>query len=215
MIQPFRFADGGRIDRSKPLNFVFNGKKYTGYSGDTLASALLANGVRIVNRSFKFHRPRGILSAGVEESNALLGVDYGRGMMPVVRATQMPLLAGMRAESQNCFPSVNFDLLRVFDYTRPLWPAGFYNKVFKWPSWHYFEWAVRRAAGLGRLPEGEDTAGQDGVRGRRRRQGVRVPEAPRGRRRRGRVQDRPRGLPRPQEGRQEEVTRKPRPRRGT
>ena len=158
MKQPYRIAEGGRIDRSQPLNFVFNGKTYQGYSGDTLASALLANGVRVVNRSFKFHRPRGILSAGVEEPNALLGVDYGRGMLPIVRATLMPLIDGLRAETQGCFPSVNFDFMRVLDYTRPLWPAGFYNKVFKWPSWHVYEWAIRQAAGLGRLPDGTDNA---------------------------------------------------------
>jgi len=158
MNQPYRIAEGGYVDRAKPLNFVFNGKAYQGFSGDTLASALLANGVRILSRSFKFHRPRGVLSAGVEEPNALVGVNWGRGMMPIVRATQMPLIDGLRAESQNCFPSVNFDLLRVLDYTRPLWPAGFYNKVFKWPSWHAFEWAIRQTAGLGRLPDGVDTA---------------------------------------------------------
>ena len=91
------------------MSFVFNGVTYEGYGGDTLASALLANGVRIVSRSFKFHRPRGVLSAGVEEPNALVGVDWGRGMMPIVRATQMPLIDGLCAESQNCFPSVGFD----------------------------------------------------------------------------------------------------------
>ncbi len=158
MSQPYRISEGGRIDRSTPLSFVFNGKTYEGYSGDTLASALLANGVRITSRSFKFHRPRGVLSAGVEETNALVGVDWGRGMMPMVRATLMPLIDGLRAESQNCFPSVNFDLLRVLDYTRPLWPAGFYNKVFKWPNWHAFEWAIRQTAGLGLLPDGVDIA---------------------------------------------------------
>ncbi len=130
MNQPYRIAEGGRVDRSRPLIFVFNGKTYEGYSGDTLASALLANGVRVVSRSFKFHRPRGVLSAGSEEPNALLGVDWGCGMLPIVRATQMPLIDGLRVESQNCCPSVNFDFLRVLDYTRPLWPAGFYNKVF-------------------------------------------------------------------------------------
>ena len=158
MNQPYRTAEGGHVDRSKPLNFVFNGKNYQGYSGDTLASALLANGVRIISRSFKFHRPRGIVSAGVEESNALIGVDYGSGMLPIIRATRMPLIDGLRAETQNCFPSVKFDLLRVLDYTRPLWPAGFYNKVFKWPNWHAFEWAIRHTAGLGRLPDGVDPA---------------------------------------------------------
>ncbi|MFQ5982883.1 MAG: 2Fe-2S iron-sulfur cluster-binding protein, partial [Woeseiaceae bacterium] len=155
--QPFRSTDGGRVDRSRPVDFRFNGKAYQGYAGDTLASALLANGVRVVSRSFKFHRPRGILSAGVEEPNALLGVDYGAGMVPIVRATRMPLIDGLRAESQNCFPSVNFDIGRLLDFTRPLWPAGFYNKVFKWPNWHTFEWAVRHTAGLGRLPDREDT----------------------------------------------------------
>jgi len=158
MKQSNRIAEGGRVDRSRPLNFTFNGKTYQGYSGDTLASALLANGVRIISRSFKFHRPRGILSAGVEEPNGLVGVDYGSGMVPIVRATRMPLIDGLRAESQNCFPSVNFDLLRVLDYTRPLWPAGFYNKVFKWLNWHAFEWAIRQTAGLGRLPDGMDPA---------------------------------------------------------
>ncbi len=153
MKQAFRNGEGGRIDRSKPLDFVFNGRAMQGYAGDTLASALLANGVRMVSRSFKFHRPRGIVSAGVEESGGILAVDHGTGMQPVVRATQMPLVDGLSAESQNCFPSLTFDLLRVFDVTRSLWPAGFYNKVFKWPNWHAYEWAIRRAAGLGRLPD--------------------------------------------------------------
>lgn len=156
MNQPFRTEDSGRIDRSRPLKFTFNGKTLHGFSGDTLASALLANGIRVVSRSFKFHRPRGVLSAGAEEPNALVAVDIGNGMLPIVRATQMPLIGGLRAESQNCFPTVGFDLLRILDYTRALWPAGFYNKTFKWPNWHAFEWAVRRTAGLGRLPSGTD-----------------------------------------------------------
>ena len=149
---------GGRVDRSRPLAFEFNGKTYQGYDGDTLASALLANGVRVVGRSFKFHRPRGIVAAGVEEPSGIVAVDYGSGMLPIVRSTRMPLTDGLRAESQNCFPSVNFDFLRVLDYTRPLWPAGFYNKVFKWPNWHAFEWAIRQTAGLGKLPDGVDPA---------------------------------------------------------
>jgi sarcosine oxidase subunit alpha len=153
MTQPFRTEQGGNIDRSKSLEFVFNGQMMQGYGGDTLASALIANGVRVVSRSFKFHRPRGITSAGVEETGGIVGVDYGRGMIPIVRATQMPLLGGLRAESQNCFPSLSFDCLRVFDFTRPMWPAGFYNKTFKWPHWHAFEGIIRKAAGLGKLPE--------------------------------------------------------------
>ena len=156
--QTFRRAQGGRIDRSSTINFRFNGKSYQGYAGDTLASALLANGVRVVGRSLKFHRPRGVLSAGVEEPNALLNVDVGNGMIPIVRATLMPLIDGLNAESQGGFPSVHFDLGRLLDLTRPLWPAGFYNKAFKWPSWHLYEWAFRQAAGLGRLPAGTDRA---------------------------------------------------------
>lgn len=157
-LHPWRLECGGQIDRGEQVKFTFNGRTYTGFSGDTLASALLANGVRVVGRGFKFHRPRGVMSAGVEETNALLGVDTGSGMVPVSRATITPLVEGLRAESQNCFPSVNFDFGRVFDFTRSLWPAGFYNKTFKWPSWHMFEPFVRRVAGLGSVPDGEDNA---------------------------------------------------------
>jgi sarcosine oxidase subunit alpha len=153
MKQAFRSEQGGRIDRTKPLDFVFNGRAMQGYEGDTLASALLANGARTISRSFKFHRPRGIVSAGVEESGGILAVDHGTGMQPIVRTTQMPLVDGLRAESQNCFPSLDLDFLRAFDFTRSLWPAGFYNKIFKWPNWRAFEWAIRRSAGLGRLPD--------------------------------------------------------------
>ena len=156
--QAYRRSDGRRIDVSKHIEFTFNGKRLQGYEGDTLASALLANGIRIVSRSFKYHRPRGVFSAGVEEPNALLGVDVGNGMIPVSRATLTPLIEGLRAESQNCFPSVRFDVGRVLDYTHRFWPAGFYNKTFKWPNWHTYEWAIRRSAGLGVLPEGEDYA---------------------------------------------------------
>jgi len=154
--QAFRRGDGSRIDSSKLIEFTFNGKRLQGYDGDTLASALLANGVRIISRSFKLHRPRGIFSAGVEEPNALLGVDVGNGTIPISRATLTPLVDGLCAESQHCFPSVKFDLGRVLDYTHQFWPAGFYNKTFKWPSWHTYEWAIRRAAGLGVLPKGDD-----------------------------------------------------------
>ncbi len=156
--QPFRRADGGRIDRSTLVMFTFNGRSYEGHAGDTLASALLANGIRTVTRSFKFHRPRGIFSAGFEEPNGLLGVDVGSGMIPITCATLMPLIAGLRAETQNSFPSVKFDFGRIFDYTRLLWPAGFYNKIFKWPNWRTFEWAIRRTAGLGALPKGADNS---------------------------------------------------------
>lgn len=156
--QSNRIAEGGQIDRSSPIQFSFNGKQYSGFKGDTLASALLANGVRVVSRSFKFHRPRGIFSAGYEEPNALLGVDVGNGTIPITRATLTPLVEGLKAETQNCFPSLGFDLGRILDYTRFLWPAGFYNKIFKWPNWHTYEWAVRKTAGLGVLPSGQDAA---------------------------------------------------------
>ncbi len=147
---------GGRIDRGKPLSFKFNDRKYQGFEGDTIASALLANGIKTVNRSFKYHRPRGIMSAGVEETNALLTVSDGNGDVPVVRTTMRALLDGHRVTSPNGFPSVNFDLGRVLDYTHRLWPAGFYNKIFKWPNWHWYEGIVRRMAGLGKLPDGVD-----------------------------------------------------------
>ncbi len=154
--QKNRLPSGGRIDRSKPLAFEFNGKKLQGYEGDTIASALLANGVSTVNRSFKFHRPRGIMSAGVEETNALLSAFDGNGYVPVVRTTVRALIDGQKIKSPHGFPSVNFDFGRVLDFTHNLWPAGFYNKIFKWPNWHWYEGAVRRMAGLGKLPRGED-----------------------------------------------------------
>ena len=151
-----RLTSGGRIDRSKPLSFKFNGKKLQAYQGDTIASALLANGIRTVNRSFKFHRRRGIMSAGVEETNAVLTADHGNGDIPVVRTTVRALIDDHQIKSPSGFPSVNFDLGRVLDFTHRLWPAGFYNKVFKWPNWHWYEGMVRRMAGLGKLPDGED-----------------------------------------------------------
>ena len=154
--QPFRKPEGGRIDRTRGIAFTFDGRRCLGHPGDTLASALLANGVGIVGRSMKFHRPRGVLTAGIEEPNALVTVDWGSGRIPTVRATAMPLLDGLEARSQNRFPSVNFDLGRVLDFTRALWPAGFYYKMFKWPDWRAFEWAVRRMGGIGRVPGGTD-----------------------------------------------------------
>ena len=154
--QENRLTSGGRIDRSKPLSFKFNGKKLQGFHGDTIASALLANGIGTVNRSFKYHRPRGIMSAGVEETNALLTAFDGNGDVPVVRTTVRALIDGHQIKSPNGFPSVNFDLGRVLDFTHRLWTAGFYNKVMKWPNWHWYEGLVRHMAGLGNLPGGED-----------------------------------------------------------
>ena len=154
--QSARLSKGGHINRQKPLNFTFNGQLYQGYEGDTLASALLANGVHLVGRGMKFHRPRGILSAGPEEPNALVKLGQGGREEPNARATTQPLYEGLVAASQNCWPSVKWDLGAVLDFCSSLWPAGFYNKTFIWPSWHWYETFVRRAAGLGTLPTQDD-----------------------------------------------------------
>ena len=152
----FRLDSGGQIDRSISLNFTFNGRPYTGYRGDTLASALLANGIRVVGRSFKYHRPRGIFTAGEEEPCALLDIGEGSSRVPNCRATVVPLIEGLVASSQKGWPTLDFDCARIVDFTHPLWPAGFYNKTFKWPSWKTWEGLVRRAAGLGRPLDSPD-----------------------------------------------------------
>jgi sarcosine oxidase subunit alpha len=156
MTGAFRTPDGGRVDRARPLAFSFDGGRYTGCLGDTFASALLANGVHLVGRSFKYHRPRGILAAGSEEPNALVTIDRGAGRItPNLRATQVELHEGMRARSQNHFPSLTFDIGAINNAIAPLVPAGFYYKTFMWPRafWrHVYEPAIRAAAGLGRAP---------------------------------------------------------------
>src|SRR5579859_5298361 len=125
----FRTEGGGRVDRTQPLEFRFDGRRMVGCQGDTLASALLANGVRVVGRSFKYHRPRGIMSAGSEEPNALVTIDRGAGRItPNLRATQLELYDGMRAFSQNRFPSLAFDLAAVNNIIAPMFSAGFYYK---------------------------------------------------------------------------------------
>jgi len=150
MNQPNRLARGGLINRRESLKFSFNGKTLEGYAGDTLASALLANGIKVVSRSFKYHRPRGIFTAGEEEPNALIEIGEGDQRIPTCRAPEIPLQQGLVANSQNCWPSVNLDAGRIIDFTHALWPAGFYNKTFKWPSWHTWENMIRHSAGLGR-----------------------------------------------------------------
>ncbi|MDV7144869.1 sarcosine oxidase subunit alpha family protein [Tropicimonas sp. TH_r6] len=144
--------DGGRIDRSTPHYFTFDGKHYTGFSGDTLASALLANGVRLMGRSFKYHRPRGVLTAGSEEPCALVELRSGARREPNTRATTAELFDGLEAQSQNRFPSLGFDLLGINDTFSSFLTAGFYYKTFMWPAafWEkVYEPAIRRAAGLG------------------------------------------------------------------
>jgi sarcosine oxidase subunit alpha len=155
-----RTAAGGRVDRTRVLKFTFDGRPYTGFQGDTLASALLANGVHLVGRSFKYHRPRGIFSAGAEEPNALIGVrrDAAR-YVPNLRATQIELYEGLQAESQNRWPSLDFDVGAVNDLISPFIPAGFYYKTFMWPrtAWHsFYEPRIRATAGLGVAPEQPD-----------------------------------------------------------
>src|SRR6185312_14764112 len=151
-----RLARGGLIDRQRPLNFHWNGRGLRGFDGDSLASALLANGERIVGRGLKFHRPRGILSAGVEEPNALVTTGSGSTRDPTARATMVRLRDGLDARAQNCWPSVGRDFGRALDWLAPLWPAGFYNKMFMWPSWRAYEPFIRKAAGLGRAPDEAD-----------------------------------------------------------
>jgi sarcosine oxidase, subunit alpha len=141
---------GNRIDRSQPLQFEFNGRPLTGYAGDTLASALLANGIQLIGRSFKLHRPRGIFSCGIEEPNGVVDLSGGPARTPNARATQVELYDGLVAASVNCWPSVDFDLGAINSRISALLPAGFYYKTFKWPNWDLFEPAIRRMAGLGR-----------------------------------------------------------------
>jgi sarcosine oxidase subunit alpha len=152
---------GGRIDRSKPLSFTFDGRLYQGFQGDTLASALIANGVHLVGRSFKYHRPRGFLAAGSEEPNALVDIDRGNGRSaPNLRATQVELYGGLVAKSQNRWPSLGFDISAINDLAPPgLIGAGFYYKTFMAPAgaWHkLYEPFIRRAAGLGKAPQSPD-----------------------------------------------------------
>jgi sarcosine oxidase subunit alpha len=139
------------IDRTRLLTFTFNGRRYQGHPGDTLASALLANGVKRVARSFKLHRPRGIFSAGLEEPSALVTVGDGPYREVNVRATEAPLHEGLVARSQNCWPTVNFDAAAALGLFARFLPAGFYHKTFKWPAWGWYEGLMRRMAGLGRL----------------------------------------------------------------
>lgn len=151
-----RLPDGGLIDRAAPIPFSFEGRQLFGYAGDTLASALLANGVRVVGRSFKYHRPRGLLAAGAEEPNALMQVGTGAQSTPNLRATEVELAHGLSAAPVNCWPSARFDIGAINNLIGRFIPAGFYYKTFMWPDWHLFEPLIRKAAGLGRAPSGSD-----------------------------------------------------------
>jgi sarcosine oxidase subunit alpha len=155
----FRLAAGGRIDRSRPLEFSFDGRRLRGFAGDTLASALLANDVFLVGRSFKYHRPRGIMSAGVEETNALVAVGAGGRLDTNTRATLVALEAGMAVRSLNRWPSLRFDLSSLNQYLSGVLVAGFYYKTFMRPRrlWQsLYEPLIRRAAGIGAAPTEPD-----------------------------------------------------------
>ena len=155
-----RIASQGILNRNKEITFYFDSKPYKGFLGDTVASALLANDVHLVGRSFKYHRPRGILGIGSEEPNALISVHKGGRVEPNVRATVQEIYQGLIVTSQNSWPNLKFDALAINDIAAPFLSAGFYYKTFMWPPrfWEaLYEPIIRRAAGLGRLdPKTDD-----------------------------------------------------------
>jgi sarcosine oxidase, subunit alpha len=165
MSQVNRLSQGGRIDRSQPLTFKFNGETYQGFAGDTLAAALLANGVDVVGRSFKYSRPRGIVAAGAEEPNAVLQIGSTEAaQIPNVRATQQALYSGLVASSVNGWPNVNTDLMGILGKVGgKMMPPGFYYKTFMYPQnlWLTYEKYIRKAAGLGRAPRENDPDSYD------------------------------------------------------
>jgi sarcosine oxidase subunit alpha len=146
-------TDGGTtLDRGRPVPFNWAGRRYHGYAGDTLASALLANGVSIIGRSFKYHRPRGLIAAGLDEPNGIVQLESGAVTVPNVKATQIELYDGLTANPVNAHPSVDFDVMAVNSLVKRFIPAAFYYKTFLWPNWKLFEPSIRKAAGLGRAP---------------------------------------------------------------
>jgi len=158
-----RRPTGGLIDRTRSIGFTFDGVAYEGFAGDTLASALLANGVGLLGRSFKYHRPRGILTAGVEEPSALVGVGQGGRFEPNTRATDLFLYDDLQSHSQNRWPSLSQDVGSVLGMFAPFLPAGFYYKAFlgKPGLWKIYEHFIRKAAGLGRPPRAPDPDSYD------------------------------------------------------
>ena len=144
-----RLSSGGLIDRTKVLRFRFDGRDYTGHPGDTLASALLASGVRIMGRSFKYHRPRGVWGAWFDDPGAIFNVALNGIELPNCPATTTPLIDGMEARAVNAWPSAERDIKGALDLFHRVLPAGFYYKTFMWPDWHLFEPSIRKMAGLG------------------------------------------------------------------
>ena len=159
MSKNLRVKSSSFIDETTRVSFKFNGTKLYGYKGDTLASALLANNIHLVGRSFKYHRPRGIMTSGSEEPNAMVQLHNNSSRTePNVRATEVELYDGLEASSQNCWPSVNFDFGGINNFFSPLLPAGFYYKTFMWPAsfWEKYEYFIRKSAGLGKSPTEPD-----------------------------------------------------------
>ena len=159
MTKNLRVKNGKLIDETYRISFKFNGKTFYGFKGDTLSSALLANDIHLVGRSFKYHRPRGIMTAGSEEPNAIVQLhDNTSRTEPNVRATEVEIYEGLEASSQNCWPSVNFDIGGINNFLSPFLPAGFYYKTFMWPAsfWEKYEFFIRKSAGLGKSPTKSD-----------------------------------------------------------
>ena len=159
MTKNLRVKTSKFIDETYKVSFKFNGKTYYGFKGDTLASALLANDIHLVGRSFKYHRPRGIMTAGSEEPNAIVQLHKNTSRTePNVRATEIEIYDGLEASSQNCWPSVNFDIGGINNFLSPVLPAGFYYKTFMWPAsfWEKYEYFIRKSAGLGKSPTKPD-----------------------------------------------------------
>ena len=156
--QPYRLERDARVARRHVLNFTFNGQKLTGLEGDTLASALLANGIKVVGRSFKLRRPRGIMAAGAEEANAIMQIGSGDRTIPNPRATQVQLFEGLEARSTKGWPSAKFDLGGVNDLLSSVLSAGFYYKTFMYPRrfWDLYERVIRAMAGFGTAPDKAD-----------------------------------------------------------
>ena len=159
MSENLRVKASNFIDVATRISFKFNGKTYYGFKGDTLASALISNNVHLVGRSFKYHRPRGIMTAGSEEPNAIVQLGSDKALTePNVRATEIEIYEGLEATSQNCWPSVNFDIGGINNILSPFFPAGFYYKTFMWPAsfWKKYEYFIRKSAGLGKSPTEPD-----------------------------------------------------------
>ncbi len=153
-----RLNTGGLIDRTRPLSFQFDGRPMVGFHGDSVASALMANGVTVIARSFKYHRPRGFFGAGSEEPSAIVTIGTGARAEPNLVATQVPLRDGMVVTSQNRWPSLKWDVGALNGLIAPLLPSGFYYKTFMWPkwAWKYYEHVIRNAAGFGVSPDQSD-----------------------------------------------------------